>query len=285
MRCFYCGWDNKTNAVSCEKCRQPMSDAMPNATQSKEMNKTADFTSRPTALFTNRKNDPESRPTEIFTEKKNDSGSRPTVVFTEKKNDNVSRATAIYEERGNNSGPRPTLRIDNIPAVPAQVQSSRVTVMYAEEANHSEMASMDIPSLGECPHCNYPSDESQIICPNCGQSKRVTVMPKRRANAEKQEAVQLEPACSLTLIPEVDEQIIEVKNEYKGTSITLNRDNTEPGNYTITSREQAKITFEEGKWYIEDKSEMNTTFIRVREKTEIKPGDVIMLGDRLFEFE
>lgn len=74
------------------------------------------------------------------------------------------------------------------------------------------------------------------------------------------------------------------KHTFDVANVVLNRQNTEPGNNSITSQQQAIMTFENGKWYIEDKSFFKTTFIRVTKKTELQEGDIIVLGNREFKF-
>ena len=71
---------------------------------------------------------------------------------------------------------------------------------------------------------------------------------------------------------------------FSGEEITLNRDNTEAGNMTITSKEQAALIFEEGKWYLQDRSEHQTTFVYRADQIELQAGDIIVLGNRRFEF-
>lgn len=66
--------------------------------------------------------------------------------------------------------------------------------------------------------------------------------------------------------------------------INLNRENLDPSNNTISSHTQAELSFEEGKWYLVDKSAHKTTFLLVAEKTELKDGDVILMGDRRIIF-
>ena len=73
--------------------------------------------------------------------------------------------------------------------------------------------------------------------------------------------------------------------EYEGNSISLNRENTEMSNRTITSKEQAEIVFDDGHWYLLDRSMLQTTYIQVNRKIEIIPDDIIVLGDRRFKFE
>lgn len=70
----------------------------------------------------------------------------------------------------------------------------------------------------------------------------------------------------------------------EGDKISLNRENLDPSNNTITSQTQAELSFEDGKWYLEDKSEHRTTFILAAGKTELKDGDIILMGDRRIIF-
>ena len=93
------------------------------------------------------------------------------------------------------------------------------------------------------------------------------------------------PKCKLTLIPEEDEKIEPVPNDYEGASIILTRENTEANNRTITSKEQAELINEDGKWFILNKSELGSTYLEASRKLELQPGDIIVLGDRRFKFE
>ena len=72
--------------------------------------------------------------------------------------------------------------------------------------------------------------------------------------------------------------------EFTGDSVQLNRSNTEPDNMSITSKVQAVITCEDGKWFVQDQSDLHTTFVLASRKTRLKDGDILLLGNRLFEF-
>ena len=65
----------------------------------------------------------------------------------------------------------------------------------------------------------------------------------------------------------------------------LNRANTDPNNQSITSKEQAVLTFEDGAWYLEDRSDQKTTYVHAGRKTRLESGDIIILGNRRFEFK
>ena len=75
-----------------------------------------------------------------------------------------------------------------------------------------------------------------------------------------------------------------IKREYEEPQVVLNRDNLEPGNMSITSREQAVLTCENGVWYIEDHSSLQTTFVLASRKMPLQDGDIILMGDREFVF-
>ena len=93
------------------------------------------------------------------------------------------------------------------------------------------------------------------------------------------------PKCHLTIIPEEGEITEPFTNDYEGDSIILNRENTEKDNRTITSKEQAELICEDGKWYVLNHSELGSTYIEANRKMAIEPGDIIVLGDRRFKFE
>ena len=96
--------------------------------------------------------------------------------------------------------------------------------------------------------------------------------------------MEVEPTFILKPLKRFEERHDFEEQEYEGKHVILNRDNTEQNNPSITSRQQAIITNIDGHWYIEDKSEQKTTFVQAAQKIELHDGDIILLGNRLFEF-
>ena len=90
--------------------------------------------------------------------------------------------------------------------------------------------------------------------------------------------------CQLQPIAWENENISYQPQSYSGQQIVLNRSNTDPNNHTITSKQQAILSFENGKWYIEDKSAHKSTFIQVNGKMSLNDGDVVLMGNRMFIF-
>ena len=136
-----------------------------------------------------------------------------------------------------------------------------------------------------CAYCKSPVSDAAPFCINCGvslteekKSMMDTVMPWASASQTQV------PKCALTLIAREGEPGNDATLRFAGNVIQLNRGNTEPGNQTITSKIQAELSFENDQWYLQDKSTLKTTYVYAGEKTALKSGDVIVLGNRMFEF-
>ena len=137
-----------------------------------------------------------------------------------------------------------------------------------------------------CKNCEYPIMPGSLHCPQCGANADDLSLKYSSADARKTISPGRRSVCTLKFIFEPNENISEENAllSFSGKEIILNRGNTEPDNNTITSKEQARLVCENHKWYIQDKSELQTTFVRPGEKMEIKDGDIILLGDRRFRF-
>lgn len=164
----------------------------------------------------------------------------------------------------------------------------------------------------QCPKCGYPVRMGTEKCPNCNfQLNRVDVCPPPREIPQHAPAsnrkptrmnsgesrnqnrgtinpymmnVETDPTFILKPLKRVNERHDFDEQEYEGKEVVLNRENTEPNNSSITSQQQAVITKVDGHWYIEDKSGQKTTFVQAAKRVELHDGDIILLGNRLFEF-
>ena len=142
--------------------------------------------------------------------------------------------------------------------------------------NDQQQPSKDKTKL--CPKCGEKIVPNARFCPQCGHTLRMGTV-NAWDNPQQGEF------CTLRPIAWSKEEVTYNPITYSGEVIVLNRDNTDPNNQTITSKQQAILTHEDGAWYIEDKSEEKTTLIRVAKKIKFESGDVIALGNRLFEFK
>lgn len=165
-------------------------------------------------------------------------------------------------------------------------------------------------SVTECPQCKKPilprEEHKDDVASEAMQSQdnpsfnNVYEKPEIESKVEAQGTIcrpfylntteenRTEPEINatfrLTLIPEDGEQTTAVTKQYKGNEVLLNRDNTEPSNLSITSKEQALIKYEEGQWYVENRSQLKTTYVVVDRRIELHDGDVVILGNRKFRF-
>lgn len=179
----------------------------------------------------------------------------------------------------------------------------------------------NVKSLTQCPKCGYPLRSGVDKCPNCnfqidfsrqgvrspsydaqiGASSRREEPHRRPTRVAAEGAsdsmkklrgtinpymmnMEVEPSFVLKPVKRMEERHNFEEQEYEGKQVVLNRDNTESNNSSITSKEQAIISNVDGRWFIEDKSELKTTFVQAAKKIELHDGDIILLGNRLFEF-
>jgi hypothetical protein len=150
-----------------------------------------------------------------------------------------------------------------------------------------------VPTNAEhCPNCNYFVGQIQHTSIDQGEYLRPTRMENPAAIKKELTGTinpymfgaEPDPTIVLKPLKRVNEKKDPQELEYEGKSIVLNRSNTESDNSSITTQTQAELNLVDGHWYIEDKSEQGTTFVRASKKIELQDGDVILLGNRLFEF-
>lgn len=305
MRCNNCGWDNAPGVSSCVKCgHQLIGNAGYNnnpyqGVNVPNYNQGGEAQPRPTVINA-QVQQPAPRPTRIVNGPMNGPMNAPeqapqlksTVAqtpgncphcgypvmgnFTSCPNCGASVSPA------SNPDPRPTT-IQR----PGQAEPMAAPMMSAPQTPHqakpnaSDLAEYGISETVKCDKCGTDVSIEFSFCPKCGERIH---LPTVRAIRHKPVAPP-KPHCYLTLIPEEDEQLDVARKDYEGPSVILTRENTEPNNRTITSKEQAELSCEDGKWFLQNKSELGSTYLEASRKLELQPGDIIVLGDRRFKFE
>lgn len=275
MRCNNCGYDNEPGVSVCIKCGRMLQAG------SQEGNPYQQGVSQPT-----RSTEPQPRPTVVGAAYANEPQPRPTVVGAAYTNEPQPRPTVVNAGAHNQSN---TVKDDNQKICPKcsypvlggfstcpQCGSPLGSASHKSAAQ--EFNDLDIKTT--CEKCGKEVLVTYSFCPYCKEPIRQKTVYVRHHNIAPQK-----PKCSLTIIPDEGEDIEARKNCYEGNQVMLKRENTEPENRSITSKNQAELVFEEGKWFVQNHSELCSTAVEACRKIEILPGDVIVLGDRRFKFE
>lgn len=245
MRCKNCGWPNKPNEKTCVKCHAPLEK------DDFDLNLPCESESNPHM--------PES-------------GYAKTV----REEDVFGRG------RGEGYDPHPIQPENNTPSKPCPKCGYPVR-----------------PGTDKCPNCKFPLNDSTTQSnykhtrmdsgdsyhkPTRLNNNNTTKNVRRGTVNPYMMNMGMDPSCLLKPLKRINERHEPEEQEYEGTEIILNRDNTEPNNHSITSRQQAILSNEGGHWYIEDRSDQKTTFVQATSKIELHDGDLVLLGNRLFEF-
>lgn len=302
MRCNNCGWDNAPGSSSCVKCGHPLQ--MDNAGYNNDpyqgvnvpnYNQGGEPQPRPTVVINSQPAEVQApRPTRIANGPiQQDAQLKATVAQVPKTCPNCGYPVMGDFTSCPNCGtsiaaaPKPTT-IQNLdrpsePAVAAPV-AAPAPAAPAESAVKSALKDLGIDETVKCTKCGAEVSIDFSYCPKCGERIHLpTVRAIRHKPTPPPEPPK--PKCHLTIIPEEDEQAEPTPIDYEGASVILTRENTEPNNRTITSKEQAELICEDGKWYLLNKSELGSTYLEANRKLELQKGDVIVLGDRRFKFE
>ena len=248
MRCRNCGWENPEGTLKCEKCNTRLSVGLGSGAYAG-------------AQDTNRES---AQPMNATV--------RESSVFGTNSG-NTSNPSEMPEKKYvcSNCGYEMVSGTRTCPACGTPVGAQK-----AESEQRQQR-----PSAGQgvtCAGCGAQLLPNAQFCPQCGRKVRmgtVNVWDKPREN----------DFCTLKPLSWSNEEVNYNPISYSGQMIVLNRSNTDPNNQSITSKEQAVLIHEDNTWYIEDRSEMKSTMIRVSRKTKLESGDVIVLGNRLFEFK
>lgn len=246
MRCKNCGWENPDTETRCVKCNSALSNSPSNLKQTERQ--------------------------------------APAM-----QSENLNLKSTVREVQNNNEIP-----INNIPQENKSKQCHKCGYPLAENMDECPMCGTyqnkdkeSFPAQQQlrmatkkCPSCGNDIESSALFCPKCGHKFQAR-------NATVNNWISPNKGVFCTLKPIAWENEAKEYNPitYSGDKIVLNRANTDTNNNSITSKEQAILSFENDEWCIENASEMKTTFIQVNRKTKLKDGDVIVLGNRLFEFK
>lgn len=142
--------------------------------------------------------------------------------------------------------------------------------------------------------CGYPLRPGEVICPNCGtnnsnllnvhREQQVEIPVVKQPNLAKTSSIEsmnfgLKPnRFKLSLLKGKKSLLFE-------GNTSLNRQNLDQNNQSISKDDHAIIDFKDNKWILRDVSSNGATFIQVTQPAEIKDKDLIMIGNVIYRFE
>lgn len=140
--------------------------------------------------------------------------------------------------------------------------------------------------MTKCDNCGYPVINGMRTCPNClAEMPEVAAAPlPLEGEAYGFNGDDEMPICTLRPLALPGERKMNESTYDEGAEVFLSRSNTVPGDETIDDEEQACLFFSDGHWFIEDRSRDNSTYVHAGAGIKLEPGDIIKMGNRLFEF-
>lgn len=279
-RCKNCGWPNDDNAVQCQKCNSPLDSGAPvgggYSTQRQQGGGGGTLYSTQREQGVGASGGGESlRKTvsenQFFGTDLHGTGNQPPRVNP-------------YERE---TVKNPTMGV--CPVCSYQLRQGETTCPNCGSPINA--SSQPQPQGKPCPKCGKENPAEAKFCSSCGASMTAEA-PKPPVGNGGPRAGTVNPwmkpssgtFCTLKPIAWEGENVDHQTLSFSGSTISLNRANTDPNNQSITSNVQAELTCEDGEWYIIDKSSMHTTYVLASRKMKLHKGDIVVLGNRLFEF-
>lgn len=244
IRCNNCGWSNTNSNVRCEKCNAPLKGSMVDIP----------------------KPEPESPPSEPNYYPPTQAGQSATGGFLDQHN------------------------VKNCPY--CGYPNSIDTQLCINCKKSLIFGQVNDPIINKEKEVVVPeNDDIQKIYTLDKKGKMIRVIEGDGANLGQQIIKgTVDPYRQIKEVKCYLEPIVDGENNNKvlieciGTNLKLNREGLEPGNNTITSKNQAVINYSNGKFTLEDKSEQQTTFIQLNKPHILSNGDIILMGNRKFRF-
>lgn len=282
MRCINCGFDNAPGKQVCVKCGTTLSSDEP-------------FNSKP--FYASNYHEEESedtKPTVVYSSKFEGAPLKKTVAqmsdgFLNESKDSELRETVV-QVQPNQLGlcPRCSRPLSDgfCPNCGYDTNGDASSNIIDHDIRKTHNDKINIPYV-KCVKCKKEVPANYVYCPYCAEpipQPTIDIFSHKDAFSFAEEKVvprrfSLTPVISEGDSPQEPRIFDLLENKY-----ILNRDNTSPGNRTITSKEQAEICFSDDKWLLENRSEYDSTFVAATRPIEIQPGDIILIGDQRFRF-
>lgn len=160
------------------------------------------------------------------------------------------------------------------------------------------------PMAESCPKCGYPLSPEISFCPNCGTS--VGAASSQAADSSMKKTmrdvssdirkggydVQADMKQTMRDVPsETERQILKATPTEQPTSQNQASFRLRPVDivtseaFAFGTDTDAAFEFEDGKWFITDKSGTGSAYVCASRRIALQKGDVVLIGGRRYKFE
>lgn len=280
MRCDNCGWGNPDGAERCQKCNQ----VLPQIQQTMENDPLAEILA---AVNKNKQNTAESVIVPVESQSTVCHKCGYPKLSTDENCPNCGAAASVAVVADNiitteqKEAPEPASDI-------VHKQDTKATVVFgaaidqvvpnenkaAETGVNTKQTVRDVSHIHGNMKATVRDFSPESFTP------QATVSESAQSKSEPLKATVKSGVCLVAVdgLVEKEPQSIFCDAE----NMVLNRANVDSSNLSISEGEQAKITCEDGAWYIQDLSEMKNTYIRTDRKIRIEKGDMVIIGNRRY---
>ena len=166
-----------------------------------------------------------------------------------------------------------------------KLHSKKTIVIAPNEALPWDQGSNQGNRLREPLIRNRPKPEPQPAAPQAAAPQGATPQGDTQHAGTKtvRRVVPGDRTCHLIALSPEETPLRKI--DLRGDNITLDRTMLDAGNNSISRSGHASIYQKDGKWYLENKTALRTTFIQVNGPMQLSDGDVVLLGDSLFKFK
>lgn len=142
----------------------------------------------------------------------------------------------------------------------------------------------------KCDSCGFYPLRKQVSpespCPNCGTTGANQGASPQSANPANLKKTQMFGEISFDEGKPKKFKLIEgdqTAHEFEGSSVSIGRESIDPQNFSI-SGQHATIEMVDGQWHISNDSSNGFTFVQVKGKAVLNDGDIIVVGNKIFQF-
>ncbi len=143
--------------------------------------------------------------------------------------------------------------------------AATATVFTCEQCGHYPLAA-EVSAAMPCPNCNFKGKAAP-------QHHTIKIGGLFMGQGPASSKVRLTDVLTSKVI------------EFDGEDLTLNREQINPADMSISSGKHVQFTKQKGHWYVTDHSTNQATFLQVNGQVPVQSDSHIIIGNRVYKIE